>query len=81
MFRVFELIIDDGSNVFKVYETAKNKSEAEKSAQGNGEIVRIKDVTDEYPISTERLQNVLDSNFGKVESHIICQMVAKLVKK
>ena len=43
---------------------------------GNGEIIKIKDISDEYPISLSKVKKaLLDANFGDAEiSLILCTL-------
>lgn len=46
--KLFECIIDDGNNVFKSKVAARNKKELLSVYGGNGDFVKIKDITNEY---------------------------------
>jgi hypothetical protein len=41
--------LDDGESVIKVAVPANNAAGVKRDVAGNGEIVKIKDVTEEYP--------------------------------
>lgn len=57
---------------------ALNKSSAKKARfVGDGEIVAIKDVTDDYPVDLFRVRNALiKSEFDQYEIEFICQVLA-----
>lgn len=77
--KIFEMIIDDGRNVFKVIRPAENQKQLKARYENNGEIVRIKDVTYDYPISLEKVRKALDTYlFGKAEQDIIVALVQSL---
>ena len=56
--RKFAAYLDDGDNhVDKIIFTANSIIEAKKYLHGNGEIIKIKDISDEYPISLSKVKN------------------------
>lgn len=58
--RKYMVYLDDGKNVFKCAIPAQNEEKAKEYASGNGEIIAVKDVTDEFSISLVRVENALD---------------------
>lgn len=76
--KAYEMIIDDG-HVFKCVRPAKDVKQLKDIYGGNGEFVRIKDVTEEYGIDVDYLRRVLSGqtmgHFGEVETDIICSLV------
>ena len=64
--RKFAAYLDNGDNhVDKIIFTANSIIEAKKYLHGNGEIIKIKDISDEYPISLSKVKKaLLDANFG-----------------
>lgn len=80
--KLYEMIVDDGQNVFKAVRPAKDVKELKYIYGGNGEFVRIKDVTKDYPIDTEYLRRVLrgkeNGHFGEAETDIICALVGRI---
>ncbi len=46
--KIYEMIIDDGEQVFKAIRPAQNIKSLKAQYGGNGEFVRIKDVTEEW---------------------------------
>ena len=68
----FMIYMDDGKNCFKIAVPAKNEKAAREYVKGNGEIIAVKDVTEEFPISAEKVANALFSaNFGEIEIDLI----------
>jgi hypothetical protein len=64
--------MDDGKDVFRLAIPAENKKAAADYVKGNGEIVKITDVTDRYPISLEYVYKALTSaGFGETETDLI----------
>lgn len=70
--KIYEMIIDDGKNVFKCVRPAETKKALTKMYSGNGEFVRIKEVTEEYKINLDKLYNTLKKeNYKEEEIDII----------
>lgn len=64
--------IDDGKNCMKLAIPAKNESQARKYVEGNGEIIAIKDVTQEWQISADKLYTTLrNAHYGAIEIDFI----------
>ena len=64
--------MDDGTDVLKIAVPAKSKTAAEKFCEGNGEIITVKDITAETPISAEAVICALkERNFGEIEIDLI----------
>lgn len=64
--------LDDGESVIKVAVPANNVAGVKRYAAGNGEVVKIKDVTDEYPISSSKVKSALEwVGFGETEKWLI----------
>lgn len=76
------MIIEDKDHVFKCVRPAKDVQQLKQIYGGNGEFVRIKDVTEEYPLDMDYLRKVLQGqsmgHFGEVETDIICALVQRL---
>ena len=61
----FMIYMDDGRDCFKIAVSAKNEKEARQYVEGNGEIIAVKDVTKDYPISIDKVVDALiNANFG-----------------
>lgn len=64
--------IDDGRYVYKLAVPAKNEKAAADYVTGNGDIIAIKDVTKDYPISAEAVAVALqNANFSSKEIDFI----------
>lgn len=79
--KAYEMIIDSGDNVFKCVRPANDIKQLKYIYGGNGEMVRIKDVTDFYGIDVNYLRDVLigkqQGHFGEVEADIICTVLSR----
>ena len=70
--RKYFVYLDDGNNVLKIAVPAKSKSAAEKFCEGSGEVVKVKDVTAEIPISADAIVYALrNQDFGETEIDLI----------
>ena len=58
-FKMYEMILDQGSTVSKEIRPALSEVDLKERYSGNGEFVRIQDVTDEYPISSSQVDDAL----------------------
>ena len=75
--KMFECIIDDGKNVFKEVVAANSKRQMLDQWGGNGEFLRIKEVTKDYPIDTEKLQSDLPRLGWGIEGSRLIMMLAE----
>lgn len=72
MYRKYFVYIDDGRDVFKVAVAAISEESAKAYCIGNGEIIAVRDVTDDYPISADKVREALrKACFGKSEQDFI----------
>ena len=70
--RKYMVYVETRADVFKVAIPAESKAQAVKFAQGNGEIVAVKDITEDYPIRVDRVVEALERyGFGEVETDLI----------
>lgn len=70
--RKYMVYMESGEILFKLAVPAENEEKAREYVQGNGEIVTIKDVTEEYPIDGAKVANALfDAGFGEHEVDFI----------
>lgn len=75
--RKFFVYMDDERNVFKLAIPAKNEKAAKDYVAGNGEIIKIKDVTEEWPISLDKINLALrKAEFGEIEIDFIIRCLA-----
>ena len=70
--RKFIVYMHDMRDIFKVAVPAKSEKAARDFVQGNGEIIKIKDVTEEWPISLDKISLALKrAEFGEIEIQFI----------
>ena len=68
----YMVYVDDGYNAIKIAVPAYNEKEAKEYVKGSGEIIAVKDASEQYPIDANYLAEVLDeSGFGKIEKDLI----------
>ncbi len=82
--KLYECIVDDGTDVFKTLTAAKNKKELLSVYGGNGSFEKIKDVTKEY--FTEDTPDKLASDlqkcgWGRGEIELIRALVEENIRK
>ena len=58
--RKYFVYMDDGRDCFKCAIPAANEKAARKYVEGNGEVVAVKDVTADFPISEEKVNKALE---------------------
>lgn len=76
MFNAYEMIIDDKEMVFKTVRAKENIKKLKEVYGGNGEFVRIRDVTEEFKIDLQKVANaLLKANFGEIEKDIIISIL------
>ncbi len=75
-YKMFEMIIDDGQHVFKAARIGKTKTNIMDEYSGNGKFIRVKEVTDDYPISIYKVIEALkDAHFGNTEQEAIAHLL------
>lgn len=68
----YMVYIDNGESVMKVAVPSESVKAAKKYCAGNGEIIKVTDVTADYPISIDKVVETLKTaNFGQVEIDLI----------
>lgn len=66
--------VDDGSDCYKIAVPAISKNAAKEYAKGNGEVIAVKDITDDYPISLDKVIDALmAAKFGQTEIDLIAR--------
>jgi hypothetical protein len=81
MKKIYECIIDDGNAIYKEFIPADNKKKMLNQWGGNGNFIRIKDVTEEYPISLDCVMKALKAaGFGHIECDIIRRTLSDEIK-
>ncbi len=71
--RMYEVIMKetDSAHVYTHYGIYESVAKVKAAAKGNGEIIRIKDVTEDFPISGHNVFNALKNSFGTIEANAI----------
>lgn len=70
--RKYMVYMDDGCSCFKLAIPAANEKGARKYVEGNGEIIAVRDVTDDWSISIDKVAKALkDAQFGPLEIDLI----------
>lgn len=64
--------LDDSVNCFKVAVPAIDENSAREFVKGNGEVIAVKDITEDYPIDLCKVAHALrNAQFGLVEIDLI----------
>lgn len=64
--------IEDGKNLFKIAVPAATPEAAEKYCEGNGEIIKVKEITSDVQIAAEAVAYALkDRNFNETEIDLV----------
>lgn len=75
--RKYMVYMDDGHDCFKLAIPAKDETHARELVSGNGDVISVKDVTGEYPISLDSVSNALLSlGFGRTEIDLILRTLS-----
>ncbi len=75
----YMVYLDDGEYVYKVAITAASEDAAKAQCAGNGEVIAVRDVTDNYPISLDEVSKALKTaGFGNHETDFICRALAEI---
>ena len=71
---------DENGDVFKCAVPAENEVDAKRFANGNGEIVAVKEVTDDYHIEEYKVAEALlqHGGFTRIEVDFICRALSKI---
>ena len=76
MKKLYKVIFEDRDNVYREYIPADSESAAEAYIAGNGELISVKDVTEDFPISLPHLSDVLNAaGYGRPEMDLILRLV------
>ncbi|MCM1468099.1 MAG: hypothetical protein NC086_08120 [Alistipes sp.] len=77
--RKFMVYMDDGKAVFKCAVPAKDENEVRNYVAGNGEVIAIKDVTEEFCISSDRVIKALsEADFSTEEVMFISRTLTHM---
>jgi len=78
MYRKFFVYLDDGKDFYKIAVAADCQRSAAAMCEGNGDVIAVVDVTDDFPISAERVRNALKAaGFQKFEMDFICRVLTE----
>ena len=70
--------LDDGRDAYRIAVAAACEESARAWCEGNGEIVAVKDVTADFPISADKVSRALKAaEFGQVEIDIITRLLTE----
>lgn len=73
----YMVYLDDGKDCFKVAVPAVNEKAARKYVEGNGEVIAVKDITEDFPISLDKVVQALkNAQFGQIEIDLISNSAA-----
>lgn len=71
--------LDDSKDCYKLAIPAKDEKTAREYVQGNGEVIAVKDVTSNYPISSDKVAQALkNANFGQFEVDYITRALQEI---
>lgn len=74
----FMAYLDDGENCYKIAVPAESIKDAKVFVEGNGEIIKVVDVSDSFSISAEKVAEVLTSGgFSQVEVDFIVRTLTR----
>lgn len=78
MYRKYFVYLDDGRDVFKVAIAAVSEEAAKAWCMGNGEVIAVRDVTEDYPISADKVRDALrKACFGEFEQDFIVRALTE----
>ncbi len=73
----YMVYLDDGRDCFKAAIPAANEKAARKYVEGNGEVIAIKDITEDFPISLDKVTQALkNAEFGQIEIDFIIRCLS-----
>lgn len=74
----FIVYLDDG-DAYKCAIPAQSEEAAREYAYGNGEVIAVKDVTEKYVISAEKVRDALrDADFDRLEMDFITRALQQI---
>lgn len=79
--KLFECVIDDGKDVKKIIVPATSQRTLKSEYDGNADIIRVKEVTTDYPIDIRKVVEALEvADFGDVEIRLITVTLGKTLE-
>lgn len=74
----FMVYFEDSENVYKAAIPAKDQKAAAEYVKGNGDIIAIKEVTNDYHISLDKVADALQkAGFGEYEMDFITRTLSQ----
>ena len=68
----FMVYFEDGQTCYKAAIPAKSEKAAREFVRGNGEVISVKDITKDFPISSYKVEDALRrAQFGQIEIDLI----------
>ena len=78
-YRKYIVYLDDGKFVYKIAIAAVTEDAAKAWCAGNGEVIAVKDVTDDYRISSYDVSKALENaGFGEYKIDFIVRALTEL---
>ena len=75
----YMVYLEDRENVYKIAVPADSEQEAIEFCLGNGDLVAVKDVTEEYQISEDKITKaLLNAGFGRIETDFVIRALYKI---
>lgn len=75
----YMVYLDDGKDCYKLAIPAKDEKAAREYVQGNGEVIAVKEVTNDYSISVDKVAQALqNAGFGKYEMDYITRALQEI---
>jgi len=75
----YMVYLDDGRDCYKLAIPAKDKKAAREYVQGNGEVIAVNEVTNDYSISADKVAQALqNANFNKYEMDFITRALREI---
>lgn len=74
----YMVYLDDGENLFKVAVPADSKKDALRYVEGNGEVIKVREVDEEYKIKADKVSAaLLKAGFNQVEVDFIVRTLTR----
>ena len=78
MYKKFFVYIDDGDAVYRIAIAAACEDSARIQCEGNGDVIAVRDVTDDHPIDIDRVSRVLkNGGFSDCERDFMVRLLAE----
>ena len=81
MIKAYKVIWEDRDDVYKDYIPAESEEQAAEFVRGNGDVIKVTEVTDDFPLSTGSVGDaLLARGFGRAETDLITRMIGSFYK-